>query len=154
MINKMRAWVILQVILLGMCVALLLRRLAAKGTPWHVYVSVWVSWSCALWLVALVPLDLHIVTLKRCIDHYSDGGVVKWWQHNETACPVDSWRDIGVGETATAQEVLEKWLEFLKQAWIFVWTVCQVQRLLLPHATQYVSSYYSIPHTTQYVSSF
>ena len=56
--------------MLAILVALTLWVLAARGTPWHVYLSVWVSWGMALALVALVPIDLHIVYLKRCIDHY------------------------------------------------------------------------------------
>jgi len=61
-----------ELLMLAILVALTLWVLAARGTPWHVYLSVWVSWGMALALVALVPIDLHIVYLKRCIDHYGD----------------------------------------------------------------------------------
>ena len=63
--------------MLGCVVALTLWMLAAKGTQWHVYLSVWISWGFALALVALVPIDIHIVYLKRCIEHYGNNTVAQ-----------------------------------------------------------------------------
>jgi hypothetical protein len=42
-----------ELLMLGILVAITVYMLAAKTTPWHVYISVWVSWAFALFLVAL-----------------------------------------------------------------------------------------------------
>ena len=100
-----------ELIMLGLLVAVALWLLAAKGTAWHVYLSMWVSWGMALALVALVPIDLHIVYLKRCIDHYGEDAAAQ-----EAACSVSSWRDIA-GPERSAKDVLEKWYNVLRSAW-------------------------------------
>ncbi len=73
----MLAFFVWELLMLGCVVALTLWMLAAKGTQWHVYLSVWVSWGFALALVALVPIDIHIVYLKRCIEHYGNNTVAQ-----------------------------------------------------------------------------
>jgi len=133
--SKMLVFFMWELLMLSILVALTLWILAARGTPWHVYLSVWVSWGMALALVALVPIDLHIVYLKRCIDHYGDDV-----EAQEEACSVSSWRDIAGGDRS-ASEVLEKWLSVLRKAWIFVYTVCQVNGwILLTFQSSFIES--------------
>lgn len=114
-----------ELLMLALVVGLTLWFLAAKGTAWHVYLSVWVSWGMALALVALVPIDIHIVYLKRCIDHYGDDVDAQ-----EVACSVSSWRDIAGGDRS-AKEVLAEWFTVLQKGWIVVYTVCQVNGWIL-----------------------
>ena len=124
-----------ELIMLGLLVAVALWLLAAKGTAWHVYLSMWVSWGMALALVALVPIDLHIVYLKRCIDHYGEDAAAQ-----EAACSVSSWRDIA-GPERSAKDVLEKWYNVLRSAWIVVYTVVQVNGwILLTFQTSFIES--------------
>ncbi|KAJ1486071.1 hypothetical protein T484DRAFT_2371805 [Baffinella frigidus] len=73
--------------IIGVCVAALLWRLAAPKTPFHVYITVWLSWSFALALVALVPLDLNLVYLERCLDHFGNNT-----RASAIACPLEHWR--------------------------------------------------------------
>jgi hypothetical protein len=108
----MLAFFVWELLMLGILVALTVYMLAAKTTPWHVYISVWVSWAFALFLVALannsqkssysdyiyiasraltfenvcqVPIDIHIVYLKRCIAHFGNNTAAQ-----EEACSVIS----------------------------------------------------------------
>jgi hypothetical protein len=122
---RMLLFFLWELLMLALVVGLTLWFLAAKGTAWHVYLSVWISWGMALALVALVPIDIHIVYLKRCIDHYGDDVVAQ-----EAACSVSSWRDIA-GRAESAKEVLAEWYTVLQKAWIVVYTVCQVNGWIL-----------------------
>jgi len=72
--------------IIGVCVAALLWRLAAPKTPFHVYITVWLSWSFALALVALVPLDLNLVYLERCLSHFGNNT-----RASAVACPLEHW---------------------------------------------------------------
>ena len=131
----MLAFFMWELIMLGLLVAVLLWLLTAKGTAWHVYLSMWISWGMALALVALVPIDLHIVYLKRCIYHYGDDT-----EAQEEACSVSSWRDIA-GQDRSAKEVLDKWYNILRSAWIVVYTVCQVNGwILLTFQSSFIES--------------
>jgi hypothetical protein len=124
--------------MLALLVAVILKLLAAKDTPWHVYLSMFVSWFMAVSLVALVPLDIHLVYLKRCVDHY----VGRDLETQERACSVKEWRDgAGVMEGDTASRVVRKWLGFLKTAWIVIWSICQINGwILLTFQSSFIES--------------
>jgi hypothetical protein len=124
--------------MLALLVAVILRLLAAKDTPWHVHLSMFVSWFMAVSLVALVPLDIHLVYLKRCVDHY----VGRDLETQERACSVKEWRDgAGVMDGDTASRVVRKWLGFLKTAWIVIWSICQINGwILLTFQSSFIES--------------
>ena len=58
----------------------------------------------------------------------------------ENLCQVGSWTEFA-NENYTATEVLDSWLGLLKTAWIFVFTVCQVNGwILLTFQSSFIES--------------
>ncbi|EKX36326.1 hypothetical protein GUITHDRAFT_145891 [Guillardia theta CCMP2712] len=120
---------------IGAIVGLVIWKLTARGTPLHVYFTVWVSWTMALALVAIVPVDLNLVYLKRCIDHYGNNK-----EERDRACPIKPWRTIGSPKDDD-DVVLDRWIGFLKVAWLAVYTMCQFNGwILLSFQSSYVES--------------
>mmetsp|Transcript_9029 Transcript_9029/g.30108 ORF Transcript_9029/g.30108 Transcript_9029/m.30108 type:complete len:905 (-) Transcript_9029:93-2807(-) len=58
----------LEFVLIGILCWIALNRLASHRVPWHVMTSVWGSYFLVLSLVALVPIDVHLVYVQRCMN--------------------------------------------------------------------------------------
>ena len=76
-----------------------LSRLASKTVPWHVRLSVLSSYMLSLSVVALVPLDVHLVYVRRCLqreEEFQDSEDVEfrcnmsWWGHWRLLYPGNS----------------------------------------------------------------
>eukprot|EP00960_Hanusia_phi_P074179 768174-Hanusia_phi.AAC.11 len=57
----------LELVLIAILCWIALNRLASHRVPWHVMTSVWGSYFLVLSLVALVPIDVHLVYVQRCL---------------------------------------------------------------------------------------
>jgi hypothetical protein len=117
----------LELLLIGILVFWAISYLVAKKTPFHVYVTVWVSWTSALALVALVPLDLNLVYVRRCISHYGNRT-----DAHLRMCDLQYWRSwSSIDPSLGDKQMLKVSEEALRTSWLFVYTVCQLNGWIL-----------------------
>lgn len=73
---------------IGCFTAVMLRWLYSPGfVNLHVMFNVWFSWTIALAFVALVPIDLNLVYVKRCLQVFGGNFTLAG-----EACPMEYWR--------------------------------------------------------------
>lgn len=73
---------------IGIFTAVMLRWLYSPGfVNLHVMFNVWFSWTMALAFVALVPIDLNLVYVERCLELF-DGNTTLAGER----CPMEYWR--------------------------------------------------------------
>jgi len=73
---------------IGIFTAVMLRWLYSPGfVNFHVMFNVWFSWTMALAFVALVPIDLNLVYVERCLGLF-DGNITLAGEE----CPMEYWR--------------------------------------------------------------
>ena len=117
----------LELLLIGFLVFSAISYLVAKNTPYHVYVTVWISWTCALALVALVPLDLNLVYVKRCISLYGNRT-----DAHLRMCDLQYWRSwSAIDPSLGDKQALKVSEEALRTSWLVVYTVCQLNGWIL-----------------------
>jgi hypothetical protein len=117
----------LELVFIGGLVFWAISYLVAKNTPFHVYITVWISWTCALALVALVPLDLNLVYVRRCIDLY-----VNRTDAQLKMCDLQYWRSwSAIDPRLGDKQVLKVSEEALRTSWLIVYTVCQLNGWIL-----------------------
>ena len=99
-----------------------LRRLASRTVPWHVRISVIWSYMLSLSVIALVPLDVHLVYVKRCLQGQEEFKSLTFIHFHCNMSWWGSWRLLY--PTMTDAQALELSESVLRQLWKGVFLGC------------------------------
>jgi hypothetical protein len=99
-----------------------LRRLASRTVPWHVRLSVLSSYVLSMSVVALVPLDVHLVYVRRCLQGEAEFHSVEGFEFRCNMSWWGTWRLLY--PELTELEALQLSDSVLRRLWKWVFIGC------------------------------